>query len=342
MHKNFHPLIVIGLLITLPALACEALTPGDIVPTPLTTFEPPIATNSVENLPLGGCPENLGKIVFSYTPGDLETVHFGLYLMNADGSDRKQVTSPEETHAMQPAWSPERCRIAYQSVGPSGLEDIYVITADGKSVRRLTTDPSWDVSPDWSPDGTRISFRSGRDGYRNLYVMDADGSNVQQVTNYQDIGMSWQDWSPMGDEIAFSYDSTPDDGIPPRIFGIHPDGTGLRQLVGFNGENSAVEPAWSPDGKKLYFVSNQTGLLEIWEINVDGSGLRKVSNWNYDVVYTHSLHVSPDGTQLAFFGVGLELYDPTKYYQEIFVVNVDGSGLTDITLSPGREEWLDW
>jgi TolB protein len=342
MRKKLHPLIMIGLLIALPALACNALTPDDIVSTPSTTAKPPIATEFVDNLPPGGCPENLGKIVFSYDPGDWATDHLGIYIMNSDGSDRRLVSSPEEIHEMEPAWSPERCRIAYHSPTSKGNDDIYVITADGKSVRQLTTDPSWDVSPDWSPDGNRISFLSDRDGYLNLYVMNADGSNVQQVTQYKEDGINCTDWSPNGDEIAFSFHSKPDDGIGPRIFVIHPDGSGLRQVVPSDGDNSAVEPAWSPDGKKLYFVSNRTGRQDIWEINMDGSGLRQVSNWNYDVVYTHSLHVSPDGKQLAFFGVGLELYDPAKYYQEIFVINVDGSGLTDITLSPGREEWLDW
>jgi Tol biopolymer transport system component len=339
MRKKLHPLIVIGLLIALPALACNALTPDDIVSTPSTTAKPPIVTEFVDNLPLGGCPENLGKIAFSYDPEDLESRHFGIYIMNSDGSDRRLVSSPDEIHAMEPAWSPERCRIVYKSFTSEGNDDIYVITADGKSVRQLTTDPSWDVSPDWSPDGTKISFLSDRDGFLNLYVMNADGSNVQQVTQYKEKGMSWTDWSPTGDEIAFDFHSTPSDGIPSRIFGIHPDGTGLRQLVGFDGEDSAVEPAWSPDGKKLYFISNRSGDLDIWEINIDGSGLHQVSNFNHIIDYTHSLHVSPDGTQLAFYGVS---QDVTEHGQEIFVINVDGSGLTDITHSTGREEWLDW
>jgi Tol biopolymer transport system component len=75
-------------------------------------------------------------------------------------------------------------------------------------------------------------------------------------------------------------------------------------------------------------------------INSDGSGLRQVSNFNHIIDYTHSLHVSPDGTRLAFYGV--DPFETTEHYQEIFVVNVDGSKLTDITHSTGREEWLDW
>lgn len=342
MRKNLRASVLFGLLIALPALACATILPGDpdaaLTPIPDDT----LLDGGAEDLPPGGCPENLGKIVNSYDAMDRVGVNYGLYLMNADGSDRTLITGPEEIHAMEPAWAPDRCRIAFVSFTKEGNDDIYVINADGTSRRQLTSGSSSDVFPDWSPDGTRISFQSDRNGLRNLFVMNADGSNVQQVTHYAEGSVGWQDWSPAGNEIAFSYDLASSDGIPVRIFGIHPDGTGLRQLVGFDGEDSAVEPAWSPDGSKLYFASNQTGIIEIWEINVDGSGLRQVSNWNYDVVFTHSLHVSPDGTQLAFYGVGLERFDPLQYREEVFVINVDGSGLKAITLSPGNDQWLDW
>ena len=49
--------------------------------------------------------------------------------------------------------------------------------------------------------------------------------------------------------------------------------------------------------------------------------------------------VSPDGTKLAFYGIGP---DAEQNGEEIYVINVDGSGLTAISLSPGQEEWLDW
>jgi len=286
-----------------------------------------------------GCPDNLGRIIFSYDPKDLDSVHYGIYLMDPDGGNRVRVSSPDEKHAMEPSWSPDRCQIAYKSFTNDGGDDIYVITADGQVVRRLTTDPAFDVSPKWSPDGKQISFFSKRDGTFNLFIMDADGSNQRQVTSFKNNEMaSWQSWSPRGDEIVFTYDSTEDE-FAHLIYAIRPDGSGLREVVEGSKGDSDWEPVWSPDGNKIYFISNRAADLDIWEINSDGSGLRQVSDWGDAYEYTHSLRISPDGRQLAFYGIGPDI---AKHSQEIFVINVDGSGFKNISQSSGQEEWLDW
>src|SRR5688572_9201151 len=58
----------------------------------------------------------------------------------------------------------------------AGNSDIYLIRADGSGRTQLTTAPRNDFSPNWSPDGKRLVFRSTRDGNDELYVMNADGS----------------------------------------------------------------------------------------------------------------------------------------------------------------------
>jgi len=331
MRKDARLLMLFGSLFALPALACAAFAPRIPDAGPLPTAQGEVTAQD--------CPDNRGKIVNSYDSMDRSGVNYGLYLMNPDGSDRKLITSPEEIHAMEPTWAPDRCRVAYKSFTKAGNDDIYVITADGESVSQLTTGPAWESSPDWSPQGERISFRSDRTGTWNLFVMNADGSNVQQVTDYTEGIVGWQTWSPAGDEIAFSYDLAAGDGIREGIFGIRPDGTGLHQLVRFDGDNSAVEPAWSPDGNTLYFISNKAGNLDIWAVNSDGTNPRQISDWPDEYEYTHSLRVSPDGTQLVFYGIGPGI---EEYREEIWVINTDGSGLKNITLSPGNDQWLDW
>jgi len=314
---------------------------GEVPGSPTLAIESGDASpEAVENLPAGGCPENLGKIVFSYDPVDRSSIHYGIYLMNPDGSNRIRLSGLDEIHHTQPAWSPERCRIAFTSFTQDGDDDIYVMTADGKSIRRLTTDPARDMFPDWSPDGKQIVFVSYRNGgIRNLFVMDADGSHQRQLTTNPEEYSQWEQWSPTGDEIAFTYNPKSDTPKGGKIFVINLDGSGLRQITPDAGHLGDLDSAWSPDGKKMYFISNRSSLTEIWEINLDGSGLRQISDISSGISITHSLRVSPDGKQIAFYGIGPE---GTEYMQEIYVFNVDGSGLEDITHSPGQEEWLDW
>ena len=336
----FQGLYIYGYTPGTAVLPSQALPATVSLPTPVSNITPSPETEVSENLPPEGCVENLGKIVFSYDPQDMTSVHYGIYLMDSDCRNRVRLSSPEAKNDKQPVWSPERCRIAFVRFSGTGKgeDDIYVMSADGKTIRRLTTDPGRDTFPDWSPDGKQLSFISDRDGSRDLFVIDANGENQRQLTNQQLLPrtskgyVQWQQWSPDGQEIAFTYNPGADQGT--SIYIIQPDGSGLRQLV-----DRAAEPAWSPDGQKIYFFSNHTGQVEIWVINRDGTGLKQVSNV-YGVVFGHhSLRVSPDGKQLAFYGTGTEV---GELGSEIYVINVDGFGLNNISRAKGQDEWLDW
>ncbi len=69
--------------------------------------------------------------------------------------------------------------------------------ADGSNQTRLTNNPSLDAFPVWSPDGTKITFASDRDGNPEVYVMDADGSNQTRLTNNPALDV-YPSWSPVG------------------------------------------------------------------------------------------------------------------------------------------------
>jgi len=117
-----------------------------------------------------------------------------VYVMRADGSDRRQLTrGTGNDHS--PDWSPDGRRIAFFS-DRDGNQEIYVMNADGSRQVRLTRKVGHDQAPVWSPDGRRIVFSGEPDFGRqaNIYVMNADGSRVKRLTTgtQGDLDPSWQ------------------------------------------------------------------------------------------------------------------------------------------------------
>jgi len=124
-----------------------------------------------------------------------------VYVMNADGSGKRRLTR-NGAHNFNPAWSPDGQRIAFERgnrtpcswcPGARGFA-VYVINADGSSLRRLTRGGS---QPRWSPDGRKIAFVSKRDGNADIFVMNADGSAQQKLTRGS-RRESQPAWSPAG------------------------------------------------------------------------------------------------------------------------------------------------
>ena len=72
--------------------------------------------------------------------------------------------------------------------------DVFVMNVDGSGRTQLTTNPTEDSFPDWSPDGKRIAFQSARDGNLEIYVMNADGTGQTRLTDSptDDVGATWR------------------------------------------------------------------------------------------------------------------------------------------------------
>jgi Tol biopolymer transport system component len=95
---------------------------------------------------------------------------------------------------MSSEWSPAGDRIAYIAARRAeGNYDIYVMNVDGSARQRLTYHLSWDILPQWSPDGSKIAFSSEREGRNNIYIMNADGKRKTRITN------------PPGDDHLFAW-----------------------------------------------------------------------------------------------------------------------------------------
>ncbi|MGD8485307.1 MAG: hypothetical protein PVH07_01595 [Chloroflexota bacterium] len=201
---------------------------------------------------------------------------YDLYLQPITGGEPQQLYG-DRTYKMRPTWSPDGTRIAYDGEDPDGEQipetggltpQVWVIPADGSSPpEMLTAEPGGALDPAWSPDGTRIAYRTLGDG--RIVSIAADGSDALPLT--EGPGDAEPRWSPDGTRIAFSSERSGDR----EIYVMAADGSGVTQLTdspGFDGQ-----PSWSPDGTMLAFATDRGPSRDIYLMNADGSGQVDVS-----------------------------------------------------------------
>lgn len=92
-----------------------------------------------------------------------------IWIMNADGSSKVQITNTPGVDEQHTDWSPDGLKLAYRS-NQGGDYNIWTINVDGSSPTQITVDAGADQNPDWHPDGTKIMFRSDRSGNNDIYV----------------------------------------------------------------------------------------------------------------------------------------------------------------------------
>ena len=109
-----------------------------------------------------------------------------------------------------------------------GDQDIYLVRLDGSISRRVTNSKGIDVSPTFSPDGSKMAFVSSRNGFPQIFIQDLQSGQTTRLT-YSGHYNTQPSWSPAGDKIAFS---TWENGGEINIFVINVDGSGLIQLTG--------------------------------------------------------------------------------------------------------------
>ena len=193
-----------------------------------------------------------------------------IYTVPVKGGTAKRITPVG--HSYLHGWSPDGKWLVY-TAQRDGEFDIYKVPAKGGPEVRLTTATGLDDGPEYSPDGQYVYFNSTRSGTMQIWRMRADGSDQQQITNDE-----FNNWfphiSPDGKQmviLSFGKEITPTD----HPFYKH---VYLRQIPITNGEPAKITPkviayiyggqgtintpSWSPDSKRLAFISNSAPLTE--------------------------------------------------------------------------------
>lgn len=225
----------------------------------------------------------------------------GLYIIDTSGNNRRLVIPGP---AYNPDWSPDGKKIAFNS------GDIFTITPTGDDLTRIT-DIGNAFFPNWSPNGTMIVYDVtsgkknglwilnlitnsnihlglGRDAdwapsseklvyvgppgttgsESQIWITDTIGINNVQLTSNGSIVNRYPAWSPNNSLIAWTTDKS--------IWLMDTDGKNQRELI----NDYSSYPSWSPDSKKIAFQKQnvQKNKIVIWTINIDGSGLKQITN----------------------------------------------------------------
>lgn len=185
-----------------------------------------------------------------------------VYTVPVTGGKPTQITPIG--HSYFHGWSPDNKMLAFTGER-NGDYDIYAVPAAGGPEKRLTTTPGLDDGPEYSPDGKYIYFNSTRSGLMQIWRMKTDGSEQEQITNDE-----FNNWfphvSPDGKSIvilSFGQDVKPSDHpfykhVYLRLMPIDVPKPAKPKVIAYlyGGQGTINTPSWSPDSKRIAFISN--------------------------------------------------------------------------------------
>jgi len=214
------------------------------------------------------------EIIFSSRRGGSV---YSLWRIAATGGVPKQVSALGED-LVSPAMARNSNRLAYTRA----LDDMNIwsiaLDASGRATSQapLITSTFRDSDPDYSPDGRKIAFTSGRAGGFGIWVSNSDGSNPQLLFDGGPYVTGSPRWSPNGRRIAFdSRSNDPANAGKPNIWVISAEGGQLQRLT--TDPAGGVAPSWSQDGRWVYFASARSRNLEVWKVPAGGGSAVEVT-----------------------------------------------------------------
>jgi TolB protein len=196
-------------------------------------------------------------------------------------------------------------RLVYSGALAGGGRALFVAAADGSHSKRITVGPR-DFSPRWSPDGRRIAFvRSTAPDVTAIWIVNADGTSARPL-DQEHAYAEHPRWSPNGRWIAYQVQTQTDQsGLRAHttfeLWLVRPEGSERHRLVQSDAAAAGGNPlysvasgtwAWSPDGRRIAFVSGKEGQERVRVVEV-ATGKVRARGRGWDVDW------SPDGRRLA-------------------------------------------
>lgn len=217
-------------------------------------------------------------------------------------------------------------------------QGLYLVRSDGTGMIDLGGPFTWNDSPCWSPDGTKLAFWSEIDGNRDIYLLDLSSHKTARLTD----SPGWDihpNWAPDGSKIAFVSDRN---GVL-DIFTMNPDGSDQKPLL--SSKYNKTYPTWSPDGKRLALLE-EIGWNGLKVVNIDGGEELAIGAAKGRPAW------SPDGKMIAFSGISNNIYrlpqlsENVPFKQgnnpEIIIFNFETKAYVFLTDNPGVDAFPTW
>ena len=281
------------------------------------------------------------------------TSNRSIWVMNADGSNKYNVTDPYFQCAHLEGWSPDGSKLLFRSHDPNWppswpwpappavlppRNNLWLANTDGSGVTQITFEVNGtcfgggdsinEVATDFSPDGSKIAFKkcyyewtgtSWQWMYPDLWVMDANGANQVQLTNTPDNSEQYPKWSPDGSKILYKRCG---DYSEADLWVINADGTNAHSVVTDVGANAFD---WSPDGRWIVYGMNYDATgdeAEVFKVRADGTGVTYLTE-DFDDCQKHPLWFQAGCRDVIMYRDG--------YDDDLWVMRSDGTNETRIS-----------
>jgi Tol biopolymer transport system component/DNA-binding winged helix-turn-helix (wHTH) protein len=240
-----------------------------------------------------------------------------LFLLSVETGEKRKLTSPADTTVgdSRPAFSPDGKSLAFVRSTRANREDVFIMPASGGVPRQLTFDGVQVFGLTWTTDAREIVFSSTRSDNIVLWKVAVQGGTPERVLAVDPIAL-YPSISRTGNRLA--YTTAFEDSNIWRVQLSHGKTISPANLL-ISSTRADFDPHYSPDGKRIAFVSARTGKSEIWLCDENGANAFQLTNLDNAVGH---LAWSPDGKRIAFrvqtdensaiFEVGVEDRKPRR------------------------------
>jgi Tol biopolymer transport system component/DNA-binding winged helix-turn-helix (wHTH) protein len=257
----------------------------------------------------------------------------GLYQLPVQADTLIQLTRPPALSMgdTDPAFSPSGNRIAFVRTLIDGIQDIYVVSANGGTATRVTSDSTRIAGFDWTPSGKEIVFASDREGDSGLWRVPVSGGDPEWITTASEgTQIQYPTLAHQDARLAFAQQSG-----QVNIWKVqHPtdyaDASAERLISSTRWDSN---PDISPDGARLAFASRRSGYPEIWTATPAGTELKQLTS--LEAYGTQTPRWSPDGAQIAFAS-------RTGGHSDIYVINREGFRPHRVTRHSSEDLFPTW